>query len=120
MAATLSDSFSSSKTLRLADLIQDALERGAEYEAVAVTRRFRLFCLSKNWPENVVNHLSLRQEDGKYTVSYPDWIRKKVEFLEYGDQDTPGTNVIWDFLTNYVGTEDYQNGFIQAMSESGV
>lgn len=106
--------------MRLAEIIEYSLTRGAELEAPVLTRRFRLFLLSRQWPENVVNYLSIKQEDGRYTVSFPNWLEKQVDLKENGDQNNPPAGDIRDFLTNYIGIDDASQGFMTAMAETGI
>jgi hypothetical protein len=66
------------------------------------------------WPENVVSQLYIVHKDGEYVIYYPPAISAEVNFLEYGDQDTPPSAVFRNFLTNFID----QDSFATALSKS--
>jgi hypothetical protein len=64
--------------------------------------------------------MSIRQEDGQYTIYYPPSLAAKVNFLEYGDQDTPPSAVLRNFLTNYIDTDAFATGISRSLKNMGV
>jgi hypothetical protein len=64
--------------------------------------------------------MSIRQEDGEYTIYYPPQLSAKVSFLEYGDQDTPPSAVLRSFLTNYIETDAFATGISRSLKGMGV
>ena len=72
------------------------------------------------WPEEVASQMSVTQEGGEYTISYPPHLAAKVNFLEYGDQDTPPSSVLRNFLTNYIDGDAFARGMSQSLKGQGV
>ena len=64
--------------------------------------------------------MSIRQEDGQYTIYYPPRLAAKVNFLEYGDQDTPPSAVLRNFLTNYIESDAFATGISRSLKNMGV
>lgn len=106
--------------MRLTELLTNSLSEGARFDSFVTTNRLKTFCRMNGWPENVVSQLSIRQEAGEYTVSYPQPLSAQVNFLEYGDQDTPPSAVLRNFLTNYIDTDAFATGVSRSLKGMGV
>ena len=106
--------------MRLTELINSSLAEGAHFDSFVTTTRLRTFCRMNGWPEEVSSQMSIRQEDGEYTISYPPHLSAKVNFLEYGDQDNPPSAVLRNFLTNYIDTDAFATGISRSLRGMGV
>lgn len=106
--------------MRLTELITNSLSEGAEYDSFLTTQRLRTFCRINGWPEEVASQMSIRNVDGEYTIYYPPHLAAKVNFLEYGDQDTPPSAVLRNFLTNYIDTDAFATGISRSLRTMGV
>jgi hypothetical protein len=106
--------------VKLSDLITHSLSEGAHFDSFVTTNRLRTFCRMNGWPEDVANQMSIRQENGEYTISFPDYLSAQVNFLEYGDQDTPPSAVLRNFLTNYIDTDAFATGISRSLKKMGV
>jgi len=106
--------------VRLTELINSSLAEGAHFDSFVTTTRLRTFCRMNGWPEEVSSQMSIRQEDGEYTISYPPHLSAKVNFLEYGDQDNPPSAVLRNFLTNYIDTDAFATGISRSLRGMGV
>ena len=100
--------------MKLSDLILSSTSAAEIEDSRTHTQRLRTWCRMNKWPENVVGQLSIVHKDGEYTIYYPPSISTQVHVLEYGDQDTPPSAVLRNFLTNFIS----QDSFATAMSNS--
>lgn len=106
--------------MRLTELLTNSLSEGARFDSFVTTTRLKTFCRMNGWPDAVVNQLAIRQENGEYTISYPPHLAAQVNFLEYGDQDTPPSAVLRNFLTNYIDTDAFATGISRSLKGMGV
>ena len=104
----------------ITELLTNSLYEGAEFDSSVLTSRLRTFCRINGWPEDVWTQMSIRQEYGQYTIYYPPSLAAKVNFLEYGDQDTPPSAVLRNFLTNYIDTDAFATGISRSLKNMGV
>ena len=101
-------------------LLAQSLYEGAEFDSTVLTSRLRTFCRINGWPEDVWTQMSIRQENGQYTIYYPPQLSSKVSYLEYGDQDTPPSAVLRNFLTNYIESDAFATGISRSLKRMGV
>ncbi len=106
--------------MRLTELLTNSLSEGAEFDSFITTQRLRTFCRINGWPAEVYSQMSIRQENGEYTIYYPPHLSAQVNFLEYGDQDNPPTAVLRNFLTNYIDTDAFATGISRSLRSMGV
>jgi hypothetical protein len=106
--------------VKLTELINHSFAEGAHFDSFVTTNRLRTFCRINGWPEEVASQMFIRQEDGEYTISFPENLSAQVNFLEYGDQDTPPSAVLRNFLTNYIDTDAFATGISRSLKGMGV
>lgn len=88
--------------MRLQDLLEESVKREAVNNSQHLTAKLREICAAAKWPANVVDVMSIREEDDGYHIFYPNFVKNKVHVLEYGDQDTPPSGIIRGFLRDYL------------------
>jgi hypothetical protein len=71
-----------------------------EAQAEKHTLDLQYDALLAGWPEDVATKLEIRTNlDGSFRASYPKEFADKILSLEYGDEDTPPSPVIRNYLT---------------------
>lgn len=106
--------------MRLLELLTSSLTEGARFDSFVTSRRLKTFCRMNGWPEEVASQMSVTQKGGEYTISYPLHLAAKVNFLEYGDQNTPPSSVLRNFLTNYIDDDAFARGMSRSLRGQGV
>jgi hypothetical protein len=65
------------------------------------TTDLRLEALMTGWPEELANSLTVRvTADGGYVVQYPESLKHSILTQEFGDENTPPSPVIRNFMTS--------------------
>lgn len=106
--------------MRLSEILDKALVEGASYDSSQVTHKLRLFLVERGWPVTVANAVSIRNDNGTYTVYYPEKWSRQVNDIEYGTESTPPNPAIRAFLTGGIGTKSFADGISYSLKSSGV
>jgi hypothetical protein len=106
--------------VKLTEYILNALPVAEQEDSFATTQRLRAWCRWNEWPEDIVSQIYWVQQNGEGTVFYPPHISDRVLFLEYGDQDTPPSAVLRNFMTNLKDDNALILGFSRGLKRLGV
>jgi len=106
--------------MEIADLLELAFSSGAKYDSEKLSEKLQTYAFTRGWPTEVAQSLSIINEEGTYTVSYPNEMKDKILDLEYGTLFTPPHAVIRDFLRDQIGEEDFNEGISRGFQELGV
>ena len=106
--------------MKLSELITNSISGAETEDSLITTQRLRTWCRMNNWPETVVSQLSIVHKDGEYTIYYPPSLSAQVSFLEYGDQDTPPSAVLRNFLTNFIDQDSFATGMSKSLRLQGL
>lgn len=106
--------------MRLSELILNSVSGAEAQDSSITTQRLKTWCRMNNWPEVVVSQISAVQKDGEYVIHYPPHLADKVNFLEYGDQDTPPSAVLRNFLTNFIDQDTFATGLSNSLRNQGL
>jgi hypothetical protein len=61
---------------------------------------------SQGWPEHIIRALRVEvDDDGQIDISVPGYLRKELDDLEYGSEDSSPTAVLGNFVHSSVGGE---------------
>lgn len=109
------------------EFINNQVNSGGSKLARQLTLSFRDYALGRGWPLGIVLFIQIKflnvgddRTRGPFggaifDVSYPDIVKKKVEDLEYGTQDTPPNPAIRSFLNR---VDDRNEVFEDSLSET--
>ena len=106
--------------MRLSELILNSISGAEAQDSFITTQRLKTWCRMNQWPEEVVRQISVVQKDGEYKIYYPPTLSAQVNFLEYGDQDTPPSAVLRNFLTNFIDQDSFATGMSRSLKEQGL
>lgn len=106
--------------MKLTDYILNSLPVAEQEDSFATTQRLRAWCRWNNWPEDIISQIYWQQQNGEGTVFYPPHLSARVLFLEYGDQDTPPSAVLRNFMTNLKDDNAFILGFSRGLKRLGV
>ena len=106
--------------MRLSELILNSVSGAEAQDSFITTQRLKTWCRMNKWPEAVVSQLSIVHKDGEYKIYYPPHLSAQVNFLEYGDQDTPPSAVLRNFLTNFIDQDSFATGMSNSLRLQGL
>jgi hypothetical protein len=106
--------------VKLSDLITSSVSAAEIEDSRITTQRLKTWCRMNKWPEDVVSQLSIVHKDGEYKIYYPPHLSAKINFLEYGDQDTPPSAVFRNFLTNFIDQDSFATGMSNSLRLQGL
>ena len=106
--------------MKLSDLITSSVSAAEIEDSRITTQRLKTWCRMNKWPEAVVSQISIVHKDGEYKIYYPPHLSAQVNFLEYGDQDTPPSAVLRNFLTNFIDQDSFATGMSRSLKEQGL
>jgi len=106
--------------VKLSELILNSVSGAETEDSLITTQRLRTWCRMNQWPEAVVRQLSVVHKDGEYVIYYPPNLSDQVNFLEYGDQDTPPSAVLRNFLTNFIDQDSFATGMSKSLRLQGL
>ena len=106
--------------MKLSDLITSSVSAAEIEDSRITTQRLKTWCRMNKWPEAVVSQISIVHKDGEYKIYYPPHLSAQVNFLEYGDQDTPPSAVLRNFLTNFIDQDSFATGLSKSLRIQGL
>jgi len=106
--------------VKLSDLITSSISAAEIEDSRITTQRLKTWCLLNKWPEDIVKQMSVVHKDGEYVIYYPPHLSAKISFLEYGDQDTPPSAVLRNFLTNFIDQDSFATGLSKSLRIQGL
>ena len=100
--------------MRLAEILKNSIDEGARFDTFKTTIALQKYCSDAGWPTEVVNNLSIINNNNEHVIYYPPYLTSKVNDLEYGTISNPPSYVLRKFLNN-VDDSAYAQGILEAM-----
>lgn len=87
--------------------VKDSLAKATNDTARFMSAHLRIEARKSGWPDDVVRHLSVRHDDGAFTVHSHEDHRNRVMDLEYGNTSQRPTAAIRRFGNRTAASEKF-------------
>jgi hypothetical protein len=102
--------------------IEAAAKDAATQSANKLTPILRNMAIAANWPSDIVLSLTVKAQDGKLVIDYPETFEDRINDLEYGQRDQAPSAVLRSFVSRFAShlEEIMSNTSMTVLSELGV